>query len=337
MFQAPGYLFLAASLKPSVMALKENTRLKKDPSRALHIGTAVEELLEKAYSEALRRAGLSAKQHLPWRGRLRNPCEDVYTVVSALWIGLVDIFHSMSTNSEGGDIEVETSITQQRCFQIRISDPQSKGLDVRAGRDFAHGKLDRAVNQLFAITGYWIFAFFEGGAAYRVDMLTGKTARVKDARYPGFTHLIVLPNEKGFIEEPSVGETTTESDSAPAPRRTVRVLVIDFTEQRRNDNIQRWQALPDVEIDGVAHIDRESYTSCELDLVLVHESNPESKWIKQDPEERWPIVFFSGDNHYPCEIVDGRWFVTPAFLREHFGKLVDKIVREGSKDCVGLS
>jgi hypothetical protein len=115
------------------------------------------------------------------------------------------------------------------------------------------------------------------------------------------------------------------------------VLIIDNNEQRRNDNVQRWRALPDVELDAVAQIDQESYACRELDLVFVHESNPESEWIHQDPEDRWPVVFFSGNNTLDCEVHEGRWFVSPVFLREHFGKLVDKIVREGGKDCVGLS
>ena len=329
-------LFDNPRLQPPVMNLKRGTRLIA-PGRKGHIGTSVTDLLQKSYEAGLKRAETAPGERVPWENRLKYPRHDIYTVVPALWISLIDIFHSVFTNSDKCELEVETSITEQGCFQIRISDPDSNGLEIPPGRDFAHGKLRRASIELFPVAGYWIFTRFEDGAVHRVDMLTGKTARATDARYPGFTHLIVLPNEKGAIEEPSVGETTTESDSAPAPRRTVRVLVIDFDEQRRNDNIQRWQALPDVEIDGVAHIDRESYTSCELDLVLVHESNPESKWINQDPEERWPVVFFSGDYNLPCEIVEGRWFVSPAFLREHFGRLVDKIVREGSADCVGLS
>ena len=257
-------------------------------------------------------------------------------MVPALRSSLVDIFHSMYIHSEKGDIQVETSITEQGCFQIRISDPESDGSKGSPGRDFAHGKLRHAAFELFAIAGYWIFARFEDGAVHRVDMLTGKTARVTDVRYPGFTHLIVLPNEKGYIEEPSTGDAAIGSDPAAAPRRTVRVLVIDNNEQRRRDNVQRWRALPDVELISVPGIDRDSYGSGEWNLVLVHQSNPEFEWIDQDLEDRWPVVFFSGNNTLPCQEYEGRWYVSPAFLERHFGVFVEKIVREGGKDCVGL-
>ena len=287
-------LFEDPRLDRHVKELKEGTRLIA-PGSKKDEGKPIMELLTDAYEKGLERAKKKPGKSVPWKDRFRSPRQAIYTVVPALWISLVDIFHSIGIHSEHREIEVETSITEQGCFQIRISDADSSGLEIPPGRDFVHGKLRRAAFELFAIAGYWIFTRFEDGAVHRVDMLTGKTARVTDVRYPGFTHLIVLPNEKGFIEEPSVDDPATGSDSAAASRRTVRVLVIDNNEQRRNDNVQRWRALPDVELDEVAQIDRESYASRELDLVLVHESNPESDWIAEDQEDRWPVVFFSGN------------------------------------------
>ncbi|MCF7983069.1 MAG: reverse transcriptase family protein [Thiohalocapsa sp.] len=329
-------LFKDPRLDRHVKQLKEGTRLIA-PGSKKDEGKPITELLTDAYEKGLERAEKKPGTSVPWKDRFISPHQAIYTVVPALWISLVDIFHSIGIHSEHREIEVETYITEQGCFQIRISDANSSGLEIPPARDFAHGKIRHAAFELFAIAGYWIFTRFEDGAVHRVDMLTGKTARATDARYPGFTHLIVLPNEKGFIEEPSVGDAATGSDSAATPRRTVRVLIIDNNEQRRNDNVQCWSSLPDVELDAVAQIDRESYRCRELDLVLVHESNPESEWIHQDVEDRWPVVFFSGNNTLDCEVHEGRWFVSPVFLREHFGKLVDKIVHEGGKDCVGLS
>jgi retron-type reverse transcriptase len=329
-------LFEDPRLEPVVTKLKEGTRLTAR-GRDGEIGTPINKLLKDSYEEALSRAKRKPGESVPWKNRFKYPRQTIYTVVPALWSGLVDIFHSMYIHSGKSDIQVETSITDQGCFQIRISDPESSGLEVPHGRDFAHGKLRRAALELFAIAGYWIFARFEEGVVHRVDMLTGKSARVTDVQYPGLTHLIVLPNDKGYIEEPSIGDAATGSDPAAAPRRTVRVLIIDNNVQRRIDNVQRWSALSDVELEGVAQIDQVAYRSHNLDLALVHESNPESEWIDQDLADRWPVVFFSGNNTLDCEFHEGRWYVSPDFLRDHLDRLVDSIVREGRKDCVGLS
>ncbi len=328
-------LFGDPRLEPVTKNLKMGTRLFASGPEG--DGTPFEKLLKDSFEEGLSRAEKKPLKSVPWKNHLKDPRQAIYSVIPALWSSLVDIFHSMYSHSEKGKLEVETSITKQGCFQIRISDPDSDGLEVSPGRDFAHGKLRRAAFELFTIAGYWIFARFEDGAMHRVDMLTGKTVRATDVRYPGFTHLIVLPNEKGFIGVPSVGDTATGSDLAGAQRRTVRVLIIDNNERRRNDNVLRWRALPDVELDAVEKIDRESYTSRALDLVLVHESNPESDWIAEDQEDRWPVVFFSGNNTVDCEVHEGHWYVSPAFLSVSFEKLVEKIVREGGRDCVGLS
>ena len=328
-------LFGDPRLEPVLMKLKEGTRLKA-PGREGHIGTSVDALLKAAFKEGLGRAQSKPGKSAPWKGPLKHPRQDIYTVVPALWSSLVDIFHSMSTNSDKDAVKVETSTSGCGCYQICISDPDSTGLEVPPGRDFAHGKLRRATIELFPIAGYWIIARFEDGAVHQVNMLTGKTNQVTGDRYPGFTHIIVLPNEKGQIEPPSVSEPMIESGDETTPLPTAHVLIIDNNEKRRTDNVLCWRALPGVELDAVASIDQASYSNREWDLVLVHESNPESSWIVKDLQDRWPVVFFSGSNTLNCEVHEGRWYVSPTFLREHFGKLVDEIVRKGGKDCVGL-
>lgn len=324
-------LFKDPRLEAIVKKLKQGTRLTAAGREENYRGTAVSDLLKASQADGLDRAGKIANKSSPSTSRLQHPRQDIYTVVPALESSLVDIFHSMYSNSNTGAIEVKTLITEQGCFQIRINDPDCDGLEVPPGRDFTHGKLRRVAGNLFAIAGYWIRARFEDGAVHWVDMLTGKTARTADEQRPGFTHVIVLPNEKGFIEPPYV------DDGTDSPRRTVRVLIIDNNEQRRRDNVQRWGALPDVALDDVRVIDRDAYGKAEWDLVLVHESNPESDWIYQAPDNRWPLVFFSGNTTRDCEVHEGRWFVSPAYLRDNFSKLVNMIVRKGAKDCVGLS
>lgn len=328
-------LFGDPRLEPVVMKLKEGTRLKA-PGREGHIGTSVDMLLESAFKEGLARAQSKSGESGPWKRLLKSPRQDIYTVVPALWSSLVDIVHSMYTNSDKGAVKIETSTSGCGCYQICISDPDSTRLEVPPGRDFAHGKLRRATIELFPIAGYWVVARFEDGAVHQVNMLTGETKQVTGDRHSGFTHIIVLPNENGQLESPSVGEPMMESVAEGAPLQTAHVLIIDNNEKRRTDNVLCWRALPGVGLDAVAGIDEASYSNGKWDLVLVHESNPESGWIAKDLKGRWPVVFFSGGNTKPCEMHEGRWYVSPTFLREHFGQMVDKIVRKEGKDCVGL-
>lgn len=319
-----------------MMRLKLETRLVASSGRQEKLGTSVADLLEQSHREGLKRIHKERlQQSVPWKNRLM-PKEAIYTVIPALRSSLVNIFESMYRNSKLGQIEVDTAITANGCFQIRIVDIDGASLTVPPGRDFAHGKLRQAAHSLCAIAGYWTFARFDDGEVHLVDMLTGETTKVIADDQPGLTHIIVLPNEKGVIDPPGVGESSRRDESEAKHRRPVRVLVIDNNDQRRSDNHLRWQTLPDLELEMVAAIDQETYASRDLDLVLVHESNPESEWIDQDTN-RWPIVFFSGKNIPDCVVHEGRWFVSPTFLRERFGDLADRIVREGGKDCVGLS
>lgn len=323
-------------IESKVAKLKQGTRLSARQGQA-HIGTMIEEMLQSAYEEGLKRANQTPKKSVPWKGRLQNPREDIYTVIPALQGSLVDIFESMYRNRKSGQIEVETSVTESGCFQIRIADVDGASLRVPPGRDFAHGKLRRATRSLFVIAGYWIFARFNDGSVHRVNMLTGETVKVADDRYSGFTHVLVLPNNEGRIDPPSVGKSSLDVSVAKTSRRTLRVLVIDNNDQERYDNELRWQTLPDLELKTVAAIDRETCASYAPDIVFVHFNNDERKWITQENTNLCPIVLFSGEFMSECMIHEGCWCVSRTFLKERFGDLIDQIVRKERKDCVGLS
>ncbi|WP_200389544.1 nuclease-related domain-containing DEAD/DEAH box helicase [Thiocapsa imhoffii] len=67
-------------------------------------------LLDKPHrEECFSRAKTKPPEVVPWRGRLKQPLQDIYTVVPALWCSLIDIFNSMYTSIEKGEIEVVTN------------------------------------------------------------------------------------------------------------------------------------------------------------------------------------------------------------------------------------
>lgn len=322
-------------LEPVIKTLKLETRLSNSDRAA--DGTYIYQLLKDAHEAGQRQANRKEIKSLSLVMHQKMPGKQ-YTVVPSLRAALIDIFHSMYANSESDGISVDTRITQRRCFQIRVTGPLHHPLLFRPSRNFAHGKLSRAARELFGIAGYWICSTFEDGREYRIDMLTGKAALISNEHKLSFSHIIVFPNDNDEIDESIHGVEVIDSVPENAPQRKIRVLLIDNNDQRRDENVKRWRTLKNVDIKAVARIDRASYEKLDLDLVLIHESNPEVETNELVFDDQTRIIVFSGGNKTEdCVTHEGLFFVSSIFLQKNLAKLIEKIVVEGQKDCVDLS
>lgn len=330
-------LFNDPRLESLVMKLKEGTRLTSS-GRSGHPGTCINQLLQDSYKEGRQRVKKNIEKKDPLKSYAKLPGnQDIYTVVPSLKSALVDIFDSIFRNTEIDDIIVKTMVTQNRCLRICISAPLIKGLQFQPSRDFVHGKLSRAAIDLFGIAGYWIYANFDDGRMYRINMLTGDTRVSMDDQYSMFSHVIVLPNEDGVIEEPLLNFKEPDSIPKSNSQRIIRVLMVDNFEQRRADTIRRWSELQNVDLKGVDGIDQNRLDGLDVDLMLLHESNPEVESNALVFSGRFPVVFFSGGTTVDCELDEKDLFVSSRFLQENLEKLIDRVVRKGQKDCVGIS
>ncbi len=122
----------------------------------------------------------------------------IYTSVPHVRRGLSAIIESMHKHAEGGLVRINSRVIEHDSqLELTIESECLQPLGEMPGRQFAHGKLRRAISSLNGICAYFVSAQFSDGQSYEVNMLADSAPQPLQKSVNSFRHRLVfsLPSE----------------------------------------------------------------------------------------------------------------------------------------------